>query len=223
MTINQLHEPMQSAYTECHSTETVLVQVQNYILRTLDQGGAAILVLLNLSAAFVTINHSILLSRMASVLGVKGSALQWFKSCLLLSLARTDVSVASESVRNLEAMFDSQMIMAPHVKSVVKKSSFHLRNIWCRLHHAAVEHSGDKNKIRNYLNILSAACTMLNTSDAGFARPPLSFLIVRRLTSTPVVKLPTLLASAAIPPHRYSIIPHCVQEHFCNELNYMGK
>ena len=39
------------------------------------------------------------------------------------------VSVASEPVRNLGAMFDSQLIMAPHVKSVVKKSSFHLRNI----------------------------------------------------------------------------------------------
>ena len=46
-----------------------------------------------------------------------------------LSVAGTDVSVASEPVRNLGAMFDSLLIMAPHVKSVVKKSSFHLRNI----------------------------------------------------------------------------------------------
>ena len=46
-----------------------------------------------------------------------------------LSVAGTDVSVAFEPVRNLGAMFDSQLIMAPHVKSVVKKSSFHLRNI----------------------------------------------------------------------------------------------
>ena len=46
-----------------------------------------------------------------------------------LSVAGTDVSVASEPVRNLGAMFDSQLNMVPHVKSVVKKSSFHLRNI----------------------------------------------------------------------------------------------
>ena len=47
-----------------------------------------------------------------------------------LSVAGTDVSVASEPVWNLGAMFDSQLIMAPHVKKcVVKKSSFHLRNI----------------------------------------------------------------------------------------------
>ena len=37
--------------------------------------------------------------------------------------------VASEPMRNLGAMFDSQLIMARHVKSIVKKSSFHLRNI----------------------------------------------------------------------------------------------
>ena len=80
MTINQLHEPMQSAYRACHSTETALVRVQNNILRTRNQGGAAILVLLDLSAAF---DHSILLSKMESVRGVKGSALELFKSYLL--------------------------------------------------------------------------------------------------------------------------------------------
>ena len=83
MTINQLHEPMQSAYRACHSTEAALVRVQNDILRTLDQAGVTILVLLDHSAAFDTIDHSILLYRMESVLGVKGSALQWFKSYLL--------------------------------------------------------------------------------------------------------------------------------------------
>ena len=39
------------------------------------------------------------------------------------------MSIASEPVRNLGAMFDSQLTMASPVKSVVEKSSFHLRNI----------------------------------------------------------------------------------------------
>ena len=42
---------------------------------------------------------------------------------------RATTSICGILVRNLGAMFDSQLIMAPHVKSVVKKSSFHLRNI----------------------------------------------------------------------------------------------
>ena len=81
MTIDQLHEPMQMAYKGCHCNETALVWVQNDILHTLNQGWGAILVLHNLTAAFDTIDHSILLSRMESVL--RGSALQWFKSYLL--------------------------------------------------------------------------------------------------------------------------------------------
>ena len=74
MTIYQLHEPMQSAYVY---TEHVIalrlhfVQVHNDILHTLSQGGDTILVLLDFSAAFDTIKHSTLLSRMESVLGVK--------------------------------------------------------------------------------------------------------------------------------------------------------
>ena len=48
---------------------------------------------------------------------------------LNIKSAGTGVSVASEPVRNLGAMFDSQLIMAPQVKRVVKTSSFHLRNI----------------------------------------------------------------------------------------------
>ena len=42
-----------------------------------------------------------------------------------LNINSLSLSVASEPVRNLGAIFDSQLIMAPHVK----KSSFHLRNI----------------------------------------------------------------------------------------------
>ena len=48
------------------------MRVVNEIFRTLDQGGGAILVLLDLSVAFATLYYSIRLSRMESVVGVKG-------------------------------------------------------------------------------------------------------------------------------------------------------
>ena len=58
---NNLHEELQSAYREFHSTETALMKVQNDILQSLDQNNATLLVLLDLSAAFDTIDHSTLL------------------------------------------------------------------------------------------------------------------------------------------------------------------
>ena len=70
MTDNNLHEYLQSAYKPGHSTETALVKVQNDILTSIDQHGIVILILLDLSAAFDTIDHDVLFSRMESTVTV---------------------------------------------------------------------------------------------------------------------------------------------------------
>ena len=73
---------MHSAYREHHSTETALLKVKNDILMNLDMGHVTLLVLLNLSAAFDTVDHDILIHRLQSLLGLRGSAVQWFRSYL---------------------------------------------------------------------------------------------------------------------------------------------
>ena len=70
---NNLHECMQSAYKKLHSTETALLKVQNDLLVGIDADGGAILVLLDLSAAFDTIDHGILFKRLYQ-LGIRGNA-----------------------------------------------------------------------------------------------------------------------------------------------------
>ena len=61
---NCLHKPFQSAYRKFHSTETALFKVNNDILKSLDQGIASVLVMLELTAAFDTIDHQTLLERL---------------------------------------------------------------------------------------------------------------------------------------------------------------
>ena len=60
----------QSAYGKFHSSETALLHVQNDILVSLDFGHSIALLLLDLSAAFDTIDHNILLHRLKQWFGI---------------------------------------------------------------------------------------------------------------------------------------------------------
>lgn len=82
LSANNLTEKFQSAYKTGHSTESALIRVQNDILCSIDQGKCVILLLLDLSAAFDTVDHQILLDRLANRFGIRGTALAWFNSYL---------------------------------------------------------------------------------------------------------------------------------------------
>ena len=72
----------QSAYREFHSTETALIRVHNDITIAVDNQESMILLLLDLSAAFDTVYHGILLSRLSKRFGIKSSVLKWSHSYL---------------------------------------------------------------------------------------------------------------------------------------------
>ena len=54
----------------------------NDLLMALDNQKEAVLVLLDLTAAFDTIDHDVLLDRLHKRYGIKGVALKWFSSYL---------------------------------------------------------------------------------------------------------------------------------------------
>ena len=73
---------LQSAYRAHHSTESAVLKVMTDILRALDTGNLAVLTLLDLSAAFDTVDRATLLPRLSVTFGLDGAVLSWFRSCL---------------------------------------------------------------------------------------------------------------------------------------------
>ena len=61
---HSLHDDVQSAYRAYHSTEIALLQVHHDIAYALDSNCCAVLLMLDLSAAFDTIDHQILFNRL---------------------------------------------------------------------------------------------------------------------------------------------------------------
>ena len=79
---NDIAEIYQSAYKPSHSVETAIVCVHTDIVRAIDNKQAVLLVLLDLSAAFDTVDHCKLLEVLKNVIGISGTELAWFASYL---------------------------------------------------------------------------------------------------------------------------------------------
>ena len=79
---NNMHAKHQSGYRKFHSCETATTKIFNDILCCIDSRSHLVLLLLDLSAAFDTINHDILLNKLKHLFGINKSVLKWFSSYL---------------------------------------------------------------------------------------------------------------------------------------------
>ena len=80
LTDNGLLSDLQSAYRAHHSTETAVLKVLSDILFALDSGNLVLLTMLNLSAAFDSVDHDTLIWRLRTSYGL--SVIAWFSSYL---------------------------------------------------------------------------------------------------------------------------------------------
>ena len=83
MTHNNLHTPQQFGYKKNFSTETLLLQIVDDVLVGFEEHSATILIMLDMSAAFDTVDIQKLLDILENSIGLKGTVLKWFESFLL--------------------------------------------------------------------------------------------------------------------------------------------
>ena len=103
----------QSAYRKFHSTETALLKIHNDIVASMDAGKVIALTLLDLSAAFDTIDHTILLRRLDNWFGVIGKALNRFESYLTGRCQRIKLDDCLSSKADLKFGVPQGSILGP--------------------------------------------------------------------------------------------------------------
>ena len=127
---NNLLEPCQSAYRQGHSTETALVRVQNDVICAVGQRKAVLLVLLDLSAAFDTVNHQLLIKTLQQ-LGIRGTMLHWFSTYLVGRLQRIKVNGVTSQPKLLECGVPQGSVLGPILFTIYTASGATTSPAWC--------------------------------------------------------------------------------------------
>ena len=99
LTTNDLHSLHQSAYKENFSTETALCWLFTQLLWCMEQGNVSIMVALDLSAAFDTVEHETLCTVLEKDFGVTNTSLHWVKSYLNDRKMSVKVNDSKSSIR----------------------------------------------------------------------------------------------------------------------------
>ena len=110
--------PLQSAYRKKHSTETALLKVLDDLYRIMDSKHAAVLIGLDLSAAFDTINHGMLLERLRNMFGVTGTALGWIQSYLSNRTQYVKIGSEQSSISQVSVGVPQGSVLGPFLFSV---------------------------------------------------------------------------------------------------------
>ena len=109
---NDLLPANQSAYRPGYSTESALVRIHSDIIRSLDIGQHTIAVYLDMSSAFDSVDHELLLRELSSI-GIRGSALELIRSYLTDRVVQVSIRSHRSEPRNLEFGVPQGSVLGP--------------------------------------------------------------------------------------------------------------
>ena len=88
----------QSAYRKFFSWETSLLKLADYLLNEMENWRVSALVVMDLSEAFDTVDHNILLDVLSNQYGIEGKVLNWFETYLRPHFCQVDINRTRSSI-----------------------------------------------------------------------------------------------------------------------------
>ena len=126
--LNDLQDKFQSAYRTGFSTETALIKITDHILQALDCKTSTALVMIDMSSAFDTVDHNILLHRLSTCFGIKNSVLAWFQSYLYNRSQSVIVNNIESDSFQLSSGVPQGSVLAPILFTLYMKPLGHIIN-----------------------------------------------------------------------------------------------
>ena len=121
---NKLMTDKEYAYKKFHSTELLLLKVVNDLLVSCDKKIPSIVLLLDLSAAFDTVDHQKLLNILQKDIGISGVALEWFKSFLINRTQKVKVGESYSTTATLSYGVAQGSILGPRLFNIYIRSLY---------------------------------------------------------------------------------------------------
>ena len=110
---NSLLPKNQSAYRRHHSCESALLRLVNDLFDAMEKQEVTALIAIDLSAAFDTVDHNILLQVLQNQYGVGGTVLSWIDSYLRPRSCRVSINTVQSSTRLLECSVPQGSCLGP--------------------------------------------------------------------------------------------------------------
>ena len=124
MTENHLHSDEENGYKTNHSTEFLMMKVVNDLLMNCDEKKPTILLLLDLSAAFDTVDQEKLLDILKNEIGIEGTALKWFRSFLTDRTQRVKINDAYSEIMLLLYGVTQGSVLGPPLFNIYIRSLY---------------------------------------------------------------------------------------------------